>query len=96
MRFVPLASVEVPEVTLSRETEIPPAKVDVPCPAPTVIAAAKVDVAAPVTTSAPVVVAPPEMVRPPAWVPLPIVVDASESKPFENVRTVEVALPTKS
>ena len=45
VRFAPLAKVEVPDVTLSRVVESPPAKVLVPCPAPTVIAAAKVEVA---------------------------------------------------
>ena len=43
--FTPFAIVDVPEVTFSCDAEMPPAKVDVPCPAPTVIAAAKVDVA---------------------------------------------------
>ena len=52
---------------------------------------AKVEVPAPCTMRFPVVVAPPEMVRPPAWVPAPIVVDAVESRPFENVSLVVVA-----
>ena len=40
-----MAKVDVPDVTFSRVVEIPPAKVLVPWPAPTVIAAAKVEVA---------------------------------------------------
>ena len=43
--MVPFAKVEVPDVTLRRVVERPPAKVEVPCPAPTVMAAAKVEVA---------------------------------------------------
>ena len=44
---IPLANVEdaVADVMLSCVADNPPAKVDVPCPAPTVIAAAKVEVA---------------------------------------------------
>ena len=45
LRLIPLAKVEVPEVILSRVADSPPANVLVPCPAPTVIAAAKVEVA---------------------------------------------------
>jgi hypothetical protein len=46
VRLKPLAAVEVaPPVSASASAEMPPAKVLVPCPAPTVIAAAKVLVA---------------------------------------------------
>jgi len=47
VRFKPLAKVEeaVFEVALNMVAESPAAKVEVPCPAPTVIAAAKVEVA---------------------------------------------------
>ena len=47
VRLIPLAKVEVDvsEVALKMFAESPAAKVDVPCPAPTVIAAAKVEVA---------------------------------------------------
>ena len=45
VRLAPFASVDVPEVTLRRVVERPPAKVEVPWPAPTVMAAAKVLVA---------------------------------------------------
>ena len=38
-----------------------------------------------------VVVAPPEIVRPPDCVPLPMVVEASERRPPENVSVVVVA-----
>ena len=41
-----------------------------------------------------VVVAVPLTVKPPAAVPLPIVVEASERRPFENVSVVEVELLT--
>ena len=40
-----------------------------------------------------VVVAVPETVSPPAAVPLPMVVDADEMSPPENVRSVVVELP---
>ena len=65
MRLRPLLKVEEPLVALNAVADNPPPKVEVPCPAPTVIAAAKVEVAVPVTASAPVVVAPPEIVSPP-------------------------------
>ena len=45
VRFTPLLKVEVPPVRLSCAADTPPAKVLVPCPRPTVIAAAKVEVA---------------------------------------------------
>ena len=45
LRFTPLLNVEVPPVRLSWRAESPPANVLVPCPAPTVMAAAKVEVA---------------------------------------------------
>ena len=48
-RFTPLLNVDVPPVRLSCAAESPAAKVLVPCPAPTVMAEAKVLVAAPVT-----------------------------------------------
>ena len=50
-----------------------------------------VEVPLPCTMRFPVVVAPPKMVRPLAWVPAPIVVDARERRPFENVSVVVVA-----
>jgi len=52
-------------------------------------------VALPCTRRLPVVVAPPEIVRPPVCEPLPIVVDAVDMSPPENVRSVEVAFEGK-
>ena len=44
-RLMPFANVDEPVVMLSAVAESPPAKVDVPWPAPTVMAAANVEVA---------------------------------------------------
>jgi hypothetical protein len=82
-RSTPRANVEVAavDVMLSAVVCSPPANVDV---------------AVPWTTRKPVVVAPPEIVSPPAWVPLPIVVEESESKPAKSGVPVKVGLAEKT